>query len=452
MKSMIYVSAVLLFLLKSQISLSNSTDTDYIVFPSCASASQEAQRINTNLGYPLTLIECSDSRYQALNLLLTRVWTSYQNEISAARSLPMPQIVLYERFDPDAAICFDSETQKIPWLITATTALMLPTMTDESRMAILAHELAHALLKHPLRDVPTNTVKFYFAGSEIEPLGFQQVDDSIARSLGEHWLANAEIAGATHFPQQNHLPFGNYGNPLFPAIFNTLLMSDLEKSRDPSCINANQSWKKYQAELNSTKSYFDFNVYPTSSNLSFINQYSLDFLREIEKCPLPQRAWVDILNEANIKAYMETTRVWYGGTVLAKVRSILITHKKTFEQAPNYALGLIVVTKELHAALAVLESDPRFSKLRYFTIEEQADDLAIAILNDLEMPFGVKTWMMDTLRFMSTIPGVEDDYAAKCALLLKGGHVPPYGSFIDMHHSACFRAFHNEQMLIDGKT
>ncbi|MGE0633248.1 MAG: M48 family metalloprotease [Pseudobdellovibrionaceae bacterium] len=189
---------VLIFLSVPAFALSDisQVDSDYEFFQTCNEAGKLAKKINTSMGFPIQIIDCEDTKYKTLNSLLEKVWRAYQNELPHLAEFPMPQIVLSERPDPDAAILpLNPATKKIPWLIVATTGLIDTKMSDEGLMGILAHELGHAVLKHSLPSVPTSTIKFYFADERKEPLGFLQIDDSEARSLGEEWLANAAIAG-----------------------------------------------------------------------------------------------------------------------------------------------------------------------------------------------------------------------------------------------------------------
>lgn len=424
-------------------------DSDYEFFQTCSEAGALAQKINTSLGFPIQIIHCEDTKYKTLNSLLEKVWRAYQNELPQLADFPMPQIVLSERPDPDAAILpLNPATKKIPWLIVATTGLIDTKMSDEGLMGILAHELGHAILKHSLPRVPTSTIKFYFADERQEPLGFLQSDDSEARSLGEEWLANAAIAGNASYTEQNGLPYASYGNTIFPGVFKSILSFDLENSTDENCVKVKEIKNNYSNILDSTKSWFDFDLYPNSQNFVLLNLETQNFVQLISKCSLPNRKLNEILEDKNILGSLSSTQLWYGDNVFGKVQSALRKFEIEFDQAKNYILGAIKLTKKSHLQLAAIEKDPRFKKLRYYNMEEQADDLAIKVLaKHTPHPLAVKTWMLDTLAFFSSLPGVKENYVVKCTQILKRGQTPGYGPIIDMHHSPCFRAYHNEQMV-----
>ncbi len=132
----------------------------------------------------------------------------------------------------------------------------------------------------------------------------------------------------------------------------------------------------------------------------------------------------------------------------ALAESILSRSETEINSAGNYALGIMEITAHLQSRMATLESQESFKKLRYFNAEEQADDLAIRVsMKYLNSPYAVRTWMYDALNFISHMPGAKENYLEKCKKTLAAGDVPNYGPLIDMHHSPCYRAYHNQRLV-----
>lgn len=423
-------------------------DQDYEFYASCEIAGIKFKKIMSAYGENVSLVPCDNLKYEKMRLLLEEVWLAYQMQFPKFRLFPTPHIVIYQRPDPDAAVSYDPETKKIPWFVNTTDSLLDNQISDEARMATLAHELGHAILKHPLNEAATKKSKFYFAKADHKPIGHLQNDDMEARHLATEWLSHAEIIGSTHLNEIDNLPFGPFGNLIFPFIFKARLSADLMDSENVNCKIASSEWNIFWGTLFGSRSLEDWSPRPSTTQLNLVADSTSKFKDSITKCDLPKRTLRRLLNEPNVTGALQTTGSWYGQEVLSRTNELLSSMESVVDTSPNYAVGILEATGKLRTNLKTIESTPKFSKLRFYSVEEEADDMAIEIMKSIGRPEGVKTWMMDIMKVYSAMLGQPNE-AANCQKTLENNQVPAYGPLIDNHHSPCYRAYHNLQLVAE---
>lgn len=320
-------------------------------------------------------------------------------------------------------------------------------MSDDSRMAIMAHEIAHAIYKHSFPGASSKIIRFYFSNGLMEPLGSLQVDNSDARELATKWIATAEITGSSHLASQGNIPITEFGNAIFPTIFKSYV-KDVSESADPNCVAAAAQWGQLSSKMSMVnKSLIDWSFQLGESDLDFIFQQQRAANASLSKCVLPKRTFKELLSDPAVISSLNTTNAWYGQDVLTSTKDILSEIEPAINGRLSYALGILAITDTLHSRLAQIERDPRFVQLRYFSTEDAADDMAIRITQRLGKPYGVRTWMLETISAYAKLFNSKVDYTSRCKAMLAAKEAPPYGPLLDNHHGPCYRAFHNEQVI-----
>jgi len=77
-----------------------------------------------------------------------------------------------------------------------------------------------------------------------------------------------------------------------------------------------------------------------------------------------------------------------------------------------------------------------FQQLRYFSYEEDADDVSVPVMRASGMsPTSLADFFLGA--------GLEQSDAVACAAQIAAGQVPHYGvDLADAHHSVCWRVYH----------
>jgi hypothetical protein len=121
----------------------------------------------------------------------------------------------------------------------------------------------------------------------------------------------------------------------------------------------------------------------------------------------------------------------------------------------------LIANKHVVDAIAVLVIDRRaklraieasapdtlgapWTAIRYFSEEEDADDVSVPVLRAAGLdPAGLGTFLVDVL-----LPPAG---STACKDLLARGEIPHYGvDLTDTHHATCWRGFHIDQLATTG--
>ena len=103
--------------------------------------------------------------------------------------------------------------------------------------------------------------------------------------------------------------------------------------------------------------------------------------------------------------------------------------------------GLLAVVSEKQDAMRRIEVLGDVKSLRYYSYEEEADDMAVRVLAALDM---------DRDELSKLLLKIEGDAGAQeCLSLLSQGQIPSYGVLSDAHHGTCFRIYHMRQVALN---
>ena len=377
------------------------------------------------------LVPHSDPRYTRLRGLLDRGWAAYQatNDVGELAQ-ERPTLVIVDSPAINAYVTTDSAGGSMKSVLSVQffTGLLTLNPSDDELIAVIMHELEHAIALHPFPETKRKLWKYYRVTGD-EPLGFLQPDDPMVRQHIEQWRALAEDAGHYTDEEISGLPMAN------GAIFTTLAgVIELLGKQTPAACQANiqELVAAFQAvEGRIVK--LDQSLDVEGSNLKVQIDTALAHFRD--------QCMAGITDDyATIHAAIhKLDPVMY--------RNSLSPSDRTLIDGRHFINGMYSLVLDRRARMREVETNfttatgKPWSSARYFTTEEAADDSIIAVLDDMGLD------PVAGARILPKLMGLADPSLPACFSLLDGGQLPPYGeNLLDDHHGDCWRA-HNVKAL-----
>ena len=372
-----------------------------------------------------TLLPQSDPRYQRLRALLDRGWIAYRatNEVGHL-ALERPSLVIVDDPQLNAFVTTDmtSGSRKSVLSVQFFTGLLTLDPTDDELLAVIMHELEHAVALHVFPETKARLWTYYKAGSE-EPLGFLQPDDPIVRQHVVQWRALAEDAGHFVDAELAGMPYGDGAiNTTFIAI------AELMAGRNPTGCNANLG------ELNAAlaairQRYVGLDQSLTVEGTSIRAQLDTALTHMRDQCMAG-------IPDDYIAAHAAVHRLDE-----AMYRNSLPASDRALVEGKHFINGMYALLFDRRAKMRDVQSNfgivtgGPWTRARYFTTEEAADDATIGILDDM----GIDP--TNAARILPRLMGLTSPSLPVCYGLLDAGQVPPYGeNLLDDHHADCWRA------------
>lgn len=378
-----------------------------------------------------TLLPQTDPRYQRLRALLDRGWIAYQSTTEVGRlALERPSLVIVDDPQLNAFVTTDltSGSRKSVLSVQFFTGLLTLNPTDDELLAVIMHELEHAIALHVFPETKARLWKYYKAGIE-EPLGFLQGDDPIVRQHVEQWRALAQDAG--HFVDEELA-----GMPFADGAINTTFLAIIElmARRNPTGCNANIG--ELNAALGALRNRYvglDQSLAVEGTNIRAQLDTALAHLRDQCMAGIPDdyiaaHAAVHRLDEATYRSSLSAAdrMLVEGRHFINGMYSLLIDRRTKM--------------RDVQGSFATVTGE-QWTRARYFTTEEAADDATIGILEDMSIDPAVAA------RILPKLMGPTSPSLPVCYGMLDAGQVPPYGeNLLDDHHADCWRA-HNIKAL-----
>jgi hypothetical protein len=124
-------------------------------------------------------------------------------------------------------------------------------------------------------------------------------------------------------------------------------------------------------------------------------------------------------------------------------------HDKQLVKGKHFIDGFTALVADRRATMRAAETSfttatgRPWSALRYFSYEEDADDVSVQVLRAAGLdPAGEGGFLLAAL----------GDLRVRCEAILDAGEVPPYGAnYADEHHATCWRVYHVRQLAKLGK-
>ncbi|MBT8492473.1 MAG: hypothetical protein KJO07_05400, partial [Deltaproteobacteria bacterium] len=337
----------------------------------------------------------------------------------------------------NASIITDPEVDKTAFAINVHRGLFDRGATDGELLAIIMHELEHAVGLHGLSGVKDRIARYYLAAGNREPFGFEQVSDPGVEDAVGAWMSLSEDAGwfsgtaMVGFPFPGYSFGGNLGDLYWRAL------DVYADTTDEACASAvaqfNEAYDGYMLRYdgNSQNIYFgedtDLAAYIGTLALNAVHSscfanFELDYFDMMALYLNSSAAEVRADMDAESIAVVEGKNAFEG-------ISALLGHRRA-------------VMREIEAATAEATGQP-WSRVRVYSYEEAADDATVAVMHDM----GYGADQGSSAMFLL----VGEPYQASCSTLLGGTGILPYGTLADAHHAACWRVRHLADVADSGK-
>ncbi len=366
------------------------------------------------------VVALGDARYAALATEVAALWTGYGALFAEdTEGLPPPFVVLVDAPSPEAFAVYDYALGLSPNVFVVHTGAI---SKDRSALrGLLAHELAHHVLKHAWPKVIERIERFYPAnGATGAGFGLEQADDAATRKTAEAYLARAFATG--DFPLAQWNGFNRPGSNV--ERYRTVIHDEAKKTAGAPCTQA-------ETDRNALAAHAFPLLDPT--------------VNEVVATP-DDLAKLDTLSKAYVAS--ETTCAnGYSGTFFALAAKLLGTTESDVgaratadevaanDGATNAYDAVVRLTKKDDEVLLATD----MKNVRAYTFEEEADDMAIAVLFQISAdPRGLSTFLEQVL--------LTEKGRTTCTALRAKGE-PPYGIPSDPHHSTCWRTWHAEKLV-----
>ncbi|MBA3820344.1 MAG: M48 family metalloprotease [Deltaproteobacteria bacterium] len=406
----------------------------FVTFDSQAAAQQKYTEVLASdpgfAGRPPPL-PASDARFARMQALVDDAWEAYQgvHDVGALASEKVHVVLIDSSIKNAFAMSVAHGTgRRAALAVMVYSGIIDVNAPDEQLMGVVMHELEHALALHVIPDVKIGFSKYYVAPADTEPFGFEQQDDPAIRALVETWNDQAILGGTWTDSELRGLPFGLLGE-----VFRRQLAA---RPATAACTTAKQKVSKMYAELAS-------NTRPLDNSITL-------------PATAPQTI-IDMMNEVNAACFVGFTtdvidvvaadRNLPRATVLSLIPTELrpiIEGKGFMAGVYNWSLNVRTKMRTVEGKLATDTGVP-WSRVRYYSTEEAADDASIPTLRAMGLPADGAAKM-----FMRMSPAA---LATVCQPLIDGGQPIPYGEDLtDPHHGTCWRAGHITALSKTGRT
>lgn len=385
----------------------------------------EAQLAAEEHRAPRTLLTPAHPLWAKTRKLLDDGWAAFQaNRPVGALAEARPALVLVEDASANAFVAPDLTSGKAGFAVMVQTGLFETGGSDDGAFGIMMHEFQHVVGLHIVADTKERTRKFYFADTR-EPIGTQEPDDSLARMYGERWRSLADDAGRFHDERLRALPMGGQFQQMLAAA-----VTQAGAATEPACMQA-------RAQLSAIANGIAGQIDPITSEIDV----AADVPAKVDEgmAALETACFTGFTRDAiGVLAAMNQTTP-------AMIEAAMDPSDVTLVKGKRFVDGYAALVIDRRAKLRQLEADLQrkhgkpWSRLRYFSTEEDADDISVTVLRgaNVEPAYAITDFFVS---FLSA------DGKTRCTALLAAREVPPYGvDLTDEHHGTCWRAHHARQ-------
>ncbi|MGE3546519.1 MAG: hypothetical protein AB7L28_21510, partial [Kofleriaceae bacterium] len=351
------------------------------------------------------LVSEADARFVHTRALLDRGWEAFAAsrpvaDLAAAR----PALLLVEDDQVNAHATADTASEHAVFAVIVNSGLLVG-RTDEQVLAVMMHEFQHAIGLHVLDAVKEPMRRFYIAmPGEPEPIGRTQPEDPDARTFGTAWRAGAEWAGPYAQAELGSLPFQGDMHQVFNAA---LLKARAQNQADcdaaidavntvfPPLVQQRHPLSgALIGDLSDVASDIPGVESKVASCLSVITKGFVEFLVDDLGAPSDK---VEQTLGADGHAAIEGKPLW---DAMAALITAGRDRMRTAETGFVSEVGL------------------PWSSLRYFSYEEDADDVSVMVL---------RAAGMDPTGSDSILSLVDQQAQSVCLAIIDAGEIPPFG-------------------------
>jgi hypothetical protein len=382
---------------------------------------------------PRTLVPTTDPRHAKVRELLDRGWEAFRKHRAVGElSDKRPALVLINDPVVNAFVIGDTDNQKSVFAVHVQTGLIDANAPDEANLGVMMHELQHAVGLHLIMDNGAKMRRFYFAPQNLpEPIGREQEAESRATAAGVAWRAAAETGGPFSNAELGGYPFGGD----LESMFNLVAASGAQQNPQ-ACAHAIGLADALTTDIQKATDKLDMSLQIDLATLQSRVNATLTALKT--ECLA-----------GFTKSFFEVAAFIGGGTP-EQIEMNMAQHDRDLVTGKHIVDAIAALIADRRAAMRAAEAmftmktGRPWSALRYFSFEEDADDVSVTVLRAAKLdPGGNATFLL------SAIPNER----ARCEQIINDGDVPPYGVDLgDEHHATCWRVGHIEQLVKQGST
>jgi hypothetical protein len=380
---------------------------------------------------PRTILPETDPRFQRTRALLDRGWDAFR----VRRPVGMlaerrPALVLLDDPVVNAFVAPDYATKTSAFSVQVQTGLLAGGATDDVLLGVMMHELQHAAALHLIGDTKDRLRTFFVASDGNEPFGFTMAADPHATAAGVAWRELASQVGPYAAVELGGMPLSGELDQILVAVIQSGLQSNPN-----GCTNAVQLTNSLRDDIKKSRDPLDSHLTIDLAQVRTRATAALAALRS-ECLAGFTRSFVEVL-----AALSNTTPAAIEAALDANDRA-LVTGKHLID-----AIAALVADRrgQMRATEQEFErvTHEPWTNLRYFSYEEDADDVAVTVLRASHLdPAGNATFLR------SALPA---EARTRCDAVLDANEVPHFGvDLFDEHHSTCWRVYHSRAMAERG--
>ncbi|HEX5061234.1 MAG TPA: hypothetical protein VFV99_17830, partial [Kofleriaceae bacterium] len=368
---------------------------------------REARKAQAEDHPPRALLPPSDPRFVQMRALLDTAWQAFAKARPVGKLVEYrPALVVIEDGEANAFVSAESATQRQVFAVMVQTGLQAAPLPEDARLGVLLHELEHIVGTHGIPGVDEDLRRHYVAAGS-EPIGRQQADDPIVHDAIERWLEMADDVGPYSASELGAFP---YRGTLWDLLD---MLVDGGMRNDPvHCQNAAQLISSLRSALASSRDALGGQLTLDLSQMPVRVRDSLVALRD-ECMPGVTTSFVESL-----------ARLF--GTTPADITQSMTDHDLQLVTGKHVVDALATLATDRRTRMRTLEhSVPQsrpWSLARYFSTEEDADDVAVMVLRAAGRD--AESYSAAAVSLVAKDGSAAE---ARCKSLLAAGTVPPYG-------------------------
>jgi hypothetical protein len=365
-------------------------------------------------------VPATDGRYADIDKKVEEVWKGFQAGFQAdTQDLPTPIVVLVDSPKPGAYALWDPDLGLSPNVF----MIQTPTLTlgDDAIRGVIAHELAHHVLKHKWPGVSDKIEIWYDATKTVEHgFGFEQANDAAIKKTGKTAQVYGQSTGDYPLTQWNGAT--RRGGTLDDFVGYVHVKA--KATNAAACADADTAYEAMLAYADPYRDRATNTLTMTPDQLTQLDSLSKTYIAKETTC-------TSVVKDGFFKVVGEAL-----GISEADAREQATPEEiAAADQSTSAFDALVRITKKYDEYMTTND----YKNTRYFSFEEQADDTSIGVLKNLGFAAdGITTYLKK---------GALDETAlAKCNALGTTNE-PPYGIISDPHHSTCWRIWHTTKVV-----
>jgi hypothetical protein len=369
----------------------------------------------------------TDGRFAMMQSLLDEGWEAYQaaHEVGDLKDKRV-QLVLVTNDERNAFVVPEFPSlEKAGLAVMVNTGLIDFNAPKEQLMGIVMHELEHAIGLHVVKGVKERTRRYYIAPAGAEPLGFEQVDDPIARAVVEDWLFYSDDVGYMTDVELAGLPMPDAG-VLGKAFVE--IVKQRRMAAPAACQASVQQLEQLYMAILQTRD-------PLSLGIALNSTAPMTIVNVLTK--LRDECFMGVTGDAitHVARVTNTPEAQLRASLPAEIRAA-VEGNTVIVGIHNWVNRERIKMREAEARFQMMTGQP-FSRARYFSTEEAADDSSVVTLDAMGLPADGIGLLLPRLQ------NIEET----CRPMVNAGAAIPYGEDLtDDHHATCWRAGHAKQV------